>query len=346
MPILMPHRSLYLRQRAGQPNITPPVLSGPVEIGLSPVVTPGVWTGGSQRLRYSLIRSPGSVEVLAGVTQAAIEAYVYTDADIGPTLQLSEWPEHQIGFAVPSNQVVFDDAGYLDSVSIVHTGQPGDTSGAGLTLADANTTVDQWAATYGGDPVGLVLAAPAATNRPVWTAAGGAGGRGILEFDGSDNVLRDAAVTKGSVWTEVELGYVGHVVASGSGVDVVIGYSTLMRIESGAASGVAQATTGGTGGATSTYTTSEGTTDRHWSFDWVMGTPQQNVRVAGVVEDTDGGSTASKTDGLYVSVGATDAGGAASRVNVQAGYISTRKLTADERLHLRALLSFLTGVAC
>lgn len=237
-------------------------------------------------------------------------------------------------------------AAQLPTVSIFHT-WPSAPGGNGITFGTPDVDVQSWAATYGGNTLAISMAALADTNRPAWNASGGAGGRPMIVFDGTDNGLVDAAITKGSTWGAFEIGYVGGVHTTGTGVDQIIGYgaaaSIRFSITSSATANQCDMTTTGTGGATSVCTTAESATHRHWSFDWDGAT--QNARVAGAIEDTDAATATAYADGGPFWVGARSDAAAAAGVNMMAGYISTRVLTAGERTYLRQLLTHLTTVA-
>lgn len=336
------------RRAAGEvaPTITvAPVLTWAVAIGSSPAITPPTYTGSPGTITYTLKRDGVAVGGLTDVTEATIEAHVGVDADIGPNLKVMATVTNGAGSdSDDSNVVVFDDATLLPNVALGHT-YASAPNGNGITLADGGTTVDVWAATYGGDPLSIILVA---TNRPAWSASGGAGGRPRVVFDGSNDQLLDAAITKGSTWGQAELGYVGNVHTTGTGVDQIIGYgnaaSVRFSITSSATANLCDMTTTGVGGATSICTTAEGATTRHWSFDVISGAVQ-NARVAGTIEDTDTTAFAAYADGSGFWLGARSDAAAAAGVNVQAWYLSTTVLTTTERAHIRALLTYLTTVA-
>jgi len=330
-----------------------PVLTWAVTIGSSPAVTPPTYTGSPGTITYTLKRDGAAVGGLTDVSEATIEAHVGVDADIGPNILVTATVTNGAGAdSEDSNTVVFNDATYLPNVALGHT-YAGAPNGHGITLADGDTTIDVWAATYGGDPLAIVLQALAATNRPAWSAAGGAGGRPQAVFDGSDNGLVDAAITKGSTWGQAELGYVGNVHTTGTGVDQIIGYGTgasiRFSITSSATANRCDMTTTGAGGVTSICTTAESATKRHWSLDTfdVLSGAAQIARVAGTIEDgPDVTAYAAYADGSAFWIGARSDAAAAAGVNIQAWYLSTTVLTADQRTHIRALLTYLTTVAC
>lgn len=237
-------------------------------------------------------------------------------------------------------------AAALPTVSFGHTWlqAPG---GNGITLADGDTTVQQWAATYGGNPLAVVLAAPLSTNRPAWNASGGAGGRPMVVFDGATDGLVDAAVTRGGTWGSFEIGYGGGVHTTGTGVDQLIGYgataSVRFSITSSATASRCDMTTTGTGGVTSIMLTAESATMRHWSMDWDGST--QHGRLAGAIEDTDAATPSAYADGSPFWIGARSDQAANTGCNIQFWYISTRILTAGERTYLRALATYLSTIA-
>ena len=209
-------------------------------------------------------------------------------------------------------------------------------STSGLTLADGDTTVDSWLAGWGG--IRPTLTAPAATNRPAYTA----GAVPTLTFDGTDNVLR-GAMTKGSAWADYEWGVVGSRVAFGSGADVWLGYyvpaATVFRLADQAA---ATARASVAGGADAVSTSDPDGVTAHWSGD-ATGTAI-SFRRAGTIEAGAVGAVTSRADGKTVVMGAHYDGTAAANVVISAAYIGPA-LTADQRTYLRALLTALTGVS-
>ncbi len=220
----------------------------------------------------------------------------------------------------------------------------------GLTLADTNTTVDQWAATLGGQ-IALMgpLIAPASTDRPAYNATGGAGSRPLVTFNGVEDHLIKSAVTKGSVWTGCEMGVVGTLLVSGSTNDLMISQGAA----AGARRWLAESATAGRMKVTmdnaadtlvAANSTTVETTTGHWSVDWTVGA-DANIRVAGAIEGAIANDRVSYADGAPQTIGGRT-GGAGANVAIQAWYYSTRQLTAAERTYLRALLTFHTGVAC
>lgn len=213
---------------------------------------------------------------------------------------------------------------------------------SGLTLADGDTTVDSWEALYGG--ISTTLSAPNPTNRPAYSAAGGTGGRPIVQFDGLDNVLRVIAFTKGSAFDDYEYGVVARQTADGDTGDRVIVYSKGLtsRFQ------INEKTIGWrvsvAGGANVEPATDPSLAIIHFSGDaHTDGTI--NCRVGGTVVATASSTVTSRPDGETLSIGALPGGSVAGAFEVQAWYCGPA-LTEDQRTYLRALLTHYTGVDC
>lgn len=316
------------------PTITvAPVLTWTVAHGSSPTITPPTYTGDPATITYDLIRLP-STTVLSGVDLATAQAYVADrDTDLGPDWELDATVTNGSGSdSATSNTVTWD----RSSLPIA-----GGHSGAGLVLADSGTTVDAWASSFGS--VSATLTAPTASQRFAYSATAGVGSRPAATSDGVDDVL-SGTITKGSGWTDFEIGFVGIQLGAETAADRFIEYegaAALIRLESRGATGGARLITGGTGGATSIATSLVTTTTAHWSGDGDGA--NQNVRYNGTAEDTDA-STATYVDGGTLCVGARASGSNPVNVRYQAWY-GGDQLTSDQRLDLRALLTYLTGVS-
>jgi hypothetical protein len=312
-------------------NTAPPALSGTFLIDQTLAVTPGTWTG-SPSLTYTLLRDGAPISGLAGVSEATIEAYTLVAADIGPSLVLREVDSVSSTHA-DSSSIIYAHATHLPNTAI-------GVSTAGLTLADANTTVNQWAATLGG--VSCTLAAGASTNRPAYNATGGVGSRPLVTFDGADDRL-NGTFTKGSALTSRRAGVVGQRVAFGTGGDVWIGYSVSNSMVFGIRDHNAAAFQGVEASvATSASTTDPDGANGHY---WLANDgSSQTLGVGGTTEDTDTATPTTRADGNLVVLGGGMLG-AHANIAIQAWHFGPN-LNSEQVTHLRALLSYHTGVSC
>lgn len=263
------------------------------------------------------------------ISGATSSTYVVTSADVGPLITAQA--TNAAGSTV-STALVYDDAAHLPYTAI-------GVSTAGLTTADSGATVQAWAATRGG--VSCTLAAPTATQRPAHSASGGAGARPLVTTDGVDDVLT-GVITKGSAWDSYEFGVVGSRVSGSLSGERWISYYNAGSIRFGLQSASASAFRSSVAGGTNV----NGTTDpdghvAHYSGDSAGGT--QNTRVGGTVEGTASASTTSRADGGEVAIGANAAGTNPANLALQAWHIGPA-LTDEQRTHLRALLTYLTGI--
>lgn len=214
-----------------------------------------------------------------------------------------------------------------------------------VTLADGDTTVDDWTAQYGSLPFTThLLDAPAATNRPAWLAGAGVDGRNRIRFDGVDNVLV-VALTKGSAWDQLEWGFAGELNADGATGDRALGYGPLAagpRLDESSTANTLR-TSSGSGGVAVNFTTTALAT-AHYSMDWQTGS--QNGRINGTISGTGAPAALSRADGQLFAVGAFSDGTIASNLDIDAVYIMYRVLTVLERARLRAWLTAHVGYAC
>ena len=318
------------------PTITvAPVVAWAVEIGQSPAITPPTYTGDAGTITYTLKRDGAAVGAQTDRTEAQAETYAAVAADIGPSLRWDATVTNASGSgSANSNAVTFAHATYLPATAI-------GVSTSGLTTADNGTTVDQWAASLGG--IACTLEAPAATNRPAYSASGGVGARPLVTFDGTDNGL-DGPLTKGSAFANCELGFVGSRVAFGVAGALAISYSATGTTPHFSLQGASAAALRFSGGANVNTTTDPDGTTAHYSGDALTGT--WNARVAGTIQNTGSASVTSRADGGGLSLGSrVNAASQWGNFALQAWYCGPA-LTSDQRTHLRALLTYHTGVAC
>lgn len=85
-------------------NLVPPSFVGPVLIGSTSTIWPGVW-GGAPTLTYSLYRNGIAVPQVAGLTFAAAEAYGFLDLDIGPGVKWLVIPNGVTSLGVFTNSI-------------------------------------------------------------------------------------------------------------------------------------------------------------------------------------------------------------------------------------------------
>lgn len=303
-------------------NTVAPVASGTVEIGNNLSVTDGTWTG-SPSFTYQWQRDGVSISMATSST------YAVTSSDIGPVLRCIVTGTNAGGSTLASsNTLTFAHATYLPSTAI-------GTTAAGTTLADGNTTIDQWASSLGG--VSCTLAASAPTNRPTWNATTGA------TFDGVDNHLV-GTLTKGSAFATYEMGFVGERVVTGAASDLALGYAPSGTINFSLQDTNALALRWSvSGGANLTSTTDPDGLLTHWSGDGESGT--LNLRIAGSVHVTTAATVTSRADGGSLCAGGRADGTASGNYIIRAWYCGPA-LTSTQRTHIRALLTYHTGVSC
>jgi len=324
------------RPPGGSPpvNSVAPVASGTISIGNSLTVSDGTWSG-APSFTYQWRRA--GVDI-GGATAAA---YVVVAADIDDTVAIDcvVTATNAFGSASQdSNNLSFaPDTAFPDSAIGITT--------TGLTLADGDTTVDQWAAAYGGKKAEVVIVAPAATNRPAYSATGGPGSRPMVTSDGTDNVLRDTACTFGGTWAAFSLDYVGYIVAAGSAGDRFQLYGTSSGFFSMSESAT-QRLFGNTTSASvsSTGTTAFTTSHRQGTFYWDGANQTLHVN-NGAAEDTDASVHAAYADGSTYSMFGTPAAANCINANCLGWAITRGTLTAGQKADLRAFFQNKTGVA-
>lgn len=202
-------------------------------------------------------------------------------------------------------------------------------------------TVSSWASYLGGRSNTLSQGTGAA--RPAYNATGGVGSRPLITFDGSDDVL-EGSFSKGSSWTDFEGGVVGSRVAFASASDAWI----MMHQGGGFIGGLRDQSASAAHFTTST-TTANGTTDPDGNVAYWHGsaiTAEVVMRRNGVDEGVNlTGVYGGHADTCTVAVGGRVATGAYANIAIQAAVWGPR-LTPAQRLYLRQLLTFWTGVTC
>ncbi len=306
------------------PTITvAPVLAWTVAHGSSPTITEGTYTGDAGTWTYDLVRLP-STTVLSGVSKATVEAYVADRAtDVGPDWKVTGTITNGSGSdSADSNLVTWD----RSTLPIA-----GGYSGAGLTLADSGTTVDAWASSIGS--VSATLTAPTASERLAYSATGGVGSRPLVTSTTGKRLT--GTITKGSAFASAEIGFVGSQLTY-LGAGAFMSYAATIEILNNGAT-LAR----GRWSALPSSTTLAGTI-AHWSTDGTA-SGTLSMRVGGTAEGTDTAGT-SVADGGVLCLGNRAATAYPTNSGFQAWYIGPQ-LTADQRLDLRALLTYLTGVS-
>lgn len=317
-------------------NTVAPVASGTVVIGNVLSTTDGTWDNVPTSFTYQWQRDG------VDIGGATANTYTVVSADIGPGtagigtgIRCRVTASNAGGSSAPaaSNALAFNATTYLPTTAI-------GISTAGLTLADSNTTIDQWASSLGG--LSQTLTAPAAADRPAYSATGGTGSRPLATFDGSSDVLR-GTLTKGSAFTTIEFGFVGGVLTVVNNDALLAWQNTNTRLImiTGATARAFVMSTGsfdGTVGALSS-------TRRHHSIDAAGSGGASNYRVGGTIQNSSTTVAASIPDASTCALAALVTASSFANIDCQAWYFGAR-LTADQRTHLRALLTYHTGVSC
>lgn len=319
-------------------NIVAPLATGTVEIGQVLSVIPGVWAGAPTSYTYQWQRD--GVDIV-GETSTT---YTVVAADIGPgtagvgtgiTCLVTATNAAGSSAPTPSNALVFDDATYLPATTI-------GVSSVGVTLVGAE--VDEWDSSLGG--IATTLTAPSASQRPLYSPTGGPGSRPLITGDGVTDALL-GPLTKGSAFDDYEWGGVARLVTVGAAGDRVVcyGVGVVSRFHLNERNaGTYRITV--SGGANVEPLLDSTTALRHWSGDAEPTTSTINMRRDGVVEATAAPATVtSRPDGETLSLFADGAGTTNSNSELMAFYCGPY-LTPDQRTHLRALLTYHTGVAC
>jgi hypothetical protein len=331
---------------AAPTNTVAPVISGTVSIGNSIALTPGTWTG-TPSLTYTLFRGATAV-VGPGASEATVEAYLLTASAIDDTVNITVRETDSVGgnYAT-SNALAFapDTRFPLLAIGISTTG---------LTLADSDTTVDSWAAMYGGKKSAVTLSAPAATNRPAYDATGGPGGRPLVTWDGVDNVLRSTAVTMGYDWNAHCMHIVGYCVGAETAGDIMMRYEPAGRSAAFTVTSTPQMRfiTSGTGGTTSVGTTTITGSHRLMSARAVaLASGVQSLHINnGAAEDSDAITVAAWTDGQQFVMGASASGTLAVNLRCIGWALGARDsasavLDSSQNADLYAFFQNKTGVA-
>lgn len=214
----------------------------------------------------------------------------------------------------------------------------------GITSADGGTTVQSWASSRGG--IACTLDAALSVNRPAYLPTGGPEGVPLLSFDGaaaSCDVLR-GTLTKGSAWASYELGIVGSRVAFSTLGDTWLGYSdpvtSRFNLQDQDAGRWRWSVLAGAN-VVSVGDDPDGVLG-HRSGDAEAGT--MNARLAGAVIATAAGTVTSRADGGVLYLGGLDNGTIGAQVDVVAAHAGPA-LSADQRIYLRALLTFFARAA-
>lgn len=327
---------LYIRgilfSIGGQPrspwvNTVAPVASGTFAIGQVLSTTNGTWTGTDDltgpAYTYQWYRDGLAI---GGATSST---YIVTSLDVGPEVQCRVSRTNSLGTTHAfSNSLIFDDVTYLPN-SIIWISSEGETLSGSEVLS--------WASSYGG--LSATFNALSATQRPLYNATGGVGGRPIITGDGINDQL-EAALPGGLSSLSREGGIVYSVASppvtstviltavDGSGNQVLTvgihdpattGYVRLISLSHAGFAGPAHVSCDGT--------TTTGT----------------NLRKSGTVVAS-GGNAAPWTP-TFLKALSFGGGTFPSNASLQAVYYG-EQLTADQRTHLRALLTYHTGVAC
>jgi hypothetical protein len=313
-------------------NTVPPAITWTLSIGNSPTLTPGTWTG-SPSLSYTLYRDGVADGTETGRSEAQVEAYVAVAADIGPAAVL--WYEDD---AVSSTSAASNSVTYAHATDLPDTAIGIGT--AGLTLADSDTTVQQWDATMGGMSAAVSLSAPASGNRPAYSATGGPSSKPMVTFDGSNDTLRSAAVTMGGTFSAFCIDVVGKLNGAETASDRIMIYGALFGLTCDATPNARGFTT--TAVVLSTGTTAITTTHRQMTFEW-DGTSQYVRLNNGSAEDTDASTHSAYADGQTLALGASPTGTLATNLDALGWAFTRGTLTSTQKANLSALLQFHTA---
>lgn len=311
-----------------------PVASGTVEIGQTLSTTNGSWTNSPTSYTYQWQRDGVDISGETSSTYTVVAADIGPGtAGIGTGIRCNVIGINGAGSSSPSasNALVFDDATYLADTAI-------GISTVGVTTV--SSAVDQWDSSLGG--ISVTLTAPSASQRPAYSATGGPGGRPLVTGDGIDDALT-GTLTKGSAFDNYEWGGVCRLVAAITAGRRVVSYGvgavTRFHLNERNA-GTYRITV--SGGANVEPLLDSTTSLLHWSGDATPSTI--NARRTGVVEATASATVTSRPDGETLSLFADGAGGNNSNSELMAYYCGPI-LTTDQRTHLRALLTYHTGIA-
>lgn len=318
-------------------NIVPPSLTGTVIIGNSPIVNPGTWSKSGDNV-YSLYRDNVSIKGYDKVSKSTIESYQYSSIDIGPDISVKEFSLIG-GMSASSGPIEFPHATYLSESAIW-------VSSMGLTTEVSGGVVvaKSWQSSFGGLSVTL---SSSDINRQPLVMTGVLGNPAPqLIFDGVDDEMH-GTITKGSTWNAGEWAIVGSRVLFGTLGDVIIGHATAAGgLRYALRDRTANSLYNGSGVGTYIGTTDPDNRTERW---WGQRDATTTYAAIGYRDTTDVSSNVASinayADGEDVIVGGLQDGTTATNIRVQA--IDTNSLlTSDQRLHLRALLSYWTGVAC
>lgn len=201
----------------------------------------------------------------------------------------------------------------------------------GVTQAGA---VSAWLSYLGSVSATLVQGTGAA--QPAYNASGGVGGRPLITFDGTDDVMK-AVVTKGSQWTSFEMGIVGQRVSFASGGD----FWAMMETTASAALlfGIRDldASNWRVTSNVDLNAASNPNVAAIYSADAITG--NYNCRKNGVLESTSGGAFTTRNDAETFAVGGRSGVAAYANIAIQAVYCFPQ-LTAGQRTYLTGALTF------
>ena len=321
---------------------TAPVLAWTIELGNTPTLTAPVYTGADGVVTWTLYRDDTPDDTIVDVDTATAQAYAAQWSgtavgpnDIGCQLRFLAKVTTPAGYDLAfTNAVVFNDVTYLPDTAI-------GVSTAGITTEDFGTTVDQWAPTLGGLAASTAPAvASSAFARPAYFDTGGVGGRPRIASDGTDDALVGASITRGAAWLDSEMGIVGFRTLYDTVSDTYIGYLDVIYLND---RNVSEFRFTVSGGANVNTGVNPDLTPTHLSGD--SDATDLNARQNGTVVGTFAIAQPSRADGNAYSLFASTIGTRFASMSYQAWYLGG-KLTTDQRLHLRALLTYHTGISC
>jgi hypothetical protein len=199
-------------------------------------------------------------------------------------------------------------------------------------------TVSAWQSYLGGISVSLVQAVGA--SQPTYDPSGGIGGRPLVTFDGVDDVMK-GPITKGSAFSDFEMGIVGQRVTFASAADFWILYETVIAGLLFGIRDASAATWRVTSNIDLNATSDPDGVTAHYSANAITGV--YDTRKNSVLESTSAGAYTTQADTQVLALGGRSGVAAHANIAVQAWYLGPQ-LSGAQRTYLQGLLAFYTGI--
>lgn len=309
-----------------------PSIEGTILIGNTLDIVPGNWSG-TPSLTYTLNRDGVAVGGLTDVSFNTLNTYVLTTTDIGPALTVTEF-DSVSSTSGTTNSVTYAHATHLSQSAI-------GVSTLGTTVLNS-TTGSGWAGTLGGLTCSLTQSATASC--PQYSATGGTNGLPIFIFDGVNDVLKAQIQSKGSSYTDFEFGIVGYRIANVANAGCWIIYESL--VGSSYLYGIRDLSNtqwrASDTSLTVTATSDPDSVYAHYSADAISGS--WAIRKNGTAEATALHAFQTNAATEVVALGGRSGASQYANIAVQAWYFGSR-LSTTQRDHLRALLTYYTGIS-